>query len=606
MRNYKIQEVIKRRQILLVQVVKEERGNKGAALTSYLSLAGRYCVLMPNSPRGGGISRKITNANDRRRLRGFMEELDMPEGMAVILRTAGVERSKAEIKRDLEYLLRAWDEIRDTTIESTAPALVYEEGNLIKRAIRDLYTKDTDEIQIDGQDAYQSAKGFMRLLMPSHAKRVKHYRDGGMPLFHRYQVEDQLESMHNPIVQLKSGGYIVISPTEALVSIDVNSGRATRGRNIEETALKTNLEAADEVARELRLRDLAGLIVIDFIDMEVPRNDRAVERQLKDAMKTDRARIQLGRISPFGLLELSRQRLRPSLMEAHMKVCPHCQGTGHLRSTESTVIHVLREIEEEGQRKRSSELTVYVPTEVALYLLNQKRELLAQIEQRCTMRIMVFGDDSLIPPNMRIERTRSLAQAEEKAGAKVAAAVKETAEHIGEQDVAPASEPAEEPSAEAPAEAAEGAGRRKRRSRRRPKSAETESAPEAQPEPAAADAESAAAATPMEAGDEEGEGTGPEPAGAEAESSQEAAQETERLKRRRRSRRGGRRHQRSATAEAEAETRSESGSESESPGEPLPQYQPEPSPEPSPEPLGPKLGPNRWPPHPTSRMAATD
>ena len=376
-RHYKIQEVIKRRQIMLVQVTKEERGNKGAALTTYLSLAGRYCVLMPNTPRGGGVSRKITNSLDRRRLKDLVSDLDMPEGMGVIVRTAGSERSKAEIKRDFEYLLRLWDEIRDVTLKSTAPALIYEEGNLIKRSIRDLYARDIEEVVVDGDEGYHTAKAFMKMLMPSHAKRVKLYRDPSDPLFHRFQVESQIDAIHSPIVQLRSGGYIVINPTEALVAIDVNSGRSTKERNIEETALKTNIEAAEEIARQLRLRDLAGLIVIDFIDMEEHRNQAAVERRLKEAMRHDRARIQLGRISPFGLLELSRQRLRPSLLEASTQPCPHCNGTGHIRSTESTALHVLRAIEEEGMRRRSAEIAVAVPTVVALYILNQKRADLA-------------------------------------------------------------------------------------------------------------------------------------------------------------------------------------------------------------------------------------
>ncbi len=315
-RHYKIQEVIKRRQIMLVQVTKEERGNKGAALTTYLSLAGRYCVLMPNTARGGGVSRKITNLGDRRRLKEILEELDIPEGMGVIVRTAGAERSKAEIKRDYEYLLRLWNEIRDLTLRSTAPALIYEEGDLIKRSIRDLYTRDIDEVLVEGEDGYRTAKAFMKMLMPSHAKRVQPYRDPQIGLLHRFQVESQIDAIHSPIVQLRSGGYVVIDQTEALVAIDVNSGRSTRERNIEETALRTNLEAAEEIARQLRLRDLAGLIVIDFIDMEEHRNQGAVERRLKEALKSDRARIQVGRISPFGLLEMSRQRLRPSLVEA--------------------------------------------------------------------------------------------------------------------------------------------------------------------------------------------------------------------------------------------------------------------------------------------------
>ena len=405
-RHYKIQEVIKRRQIMLVQVTKEERGNKGAALTTYISLAGRYCVLMPNTPRGGGVSRKITNSTDRRRLKDLMSDLDVPEGMGVIVRTAGSERSKAEIKRDFEYLLRLWDEIRDLTLKSTAPALIYEEGNLIKRSIRDLYTRDIEEVIIDGEEGYRTAKAFMKMLMPSHTKRIKPYRDPSVPLFHRFQVETQIDAIHSPVVQLRSGGYIVINPTEALVSIDVNSGRSTRERNIEETALKTNIEAAEEIARQLRLRDLAGLIVIDFIDMEEHRNQSAVERRLKDAMRHDRARIQLGRISPFGLLEMSRQRLRPSLLEASTQPCPHCNGTGHIRSTESTALHVLRAIEEEGMRRRSAEISVAVPSQVALYILNQKRETVVQAEKRCGFRVTISSDDTLVPPAFRLERLR--------------------------------------------------------------------------------------------------------------------------------------------------------------------------------------------------------
>ena len=411
-RPYKIQEVIKRRQIMLVQVSKEERGNKGAALTTYLSLAGRYCVLMPNTGRGGGVSRKITSMSDRRRLKEILEDLDIPDGMGVIVRTAGSERSKAEIKRDYEYLLRLWNEIRDLTLKSTAPALIYEEGNLIKRSIRDLYTRDIDEVLVEGEEGYRTAKSFMRMLMPSHARRVQPHRDSQVGLFHRYQVEGQIDAIHSPVAQLRSGGYIVINQTEALVSIDVNSGRATRERNIEETALRTNLEAAEEIARQLRLRDLAGLIVIDFIDMEEHRNQAAVERRLKDALKNDRARIQVGRISPFGLLEMSRQRLRPSLAEASTQPCSHCGGTGFVRSVESAALHALRSIEEEGTRHHAAEICIYVPTAVALYILNQKRESLAQVEARYTLRVMVARDDSLIPPAFRLERLRSLTAAE--------------------------------------------------------------------------------------------------------------------------------------------------------------------------------------------------
>ena len=405
--HYKIQDVIKRRQILLVQVVKEERGNKGAALTTYLSLAGRYCVLMPNTARGGGISRKISNPADRKRLKAHLDELEIPEGMAVILRTAAVERSKAELRRDYDYLVRQWDEVRELTLKSIAPAPVYEEASLIKRSIRDHYSKDIDEVLVEGDEGYRVSKEFMRMLMPSHARKVQQYRDPEIPLFHRYQIETQLDAMHNPVVTLKSGGYIVINPTEALVSIDVNSGRATRERNIEETAYKTNLEAAEEIARQLRLRDLAGLIVIDFIDMEESRNQHTVEKRLKEAMRIDRARIQIGKISAFGLLELSRQRLRPSFLEASTEICKHCAGTGVIRSTESAALHVIRGLEEEGIRRRASEVKLSVPTAVAIYLMNHKRSVIASLEARYDFRIFVGTDDSLIPPDFKIDRLKA-------------------------------------------------------------------------------------------------------------------------------------------------------------------------------------------------------
>ncbi|HET7883689.1 MAG TPA: Rne/Rng family ribonuclease [Acetobacteraceae bacterium] len=407
LRNYKIQEVIKRRQILLVQVVKEERGTKGAALTTYLSLAGRFSVLMPNSPRGGGISRKITSAADRRRLKEIMAELDIPQGMGLIVRTAGANRPKPEIKRDCEYLLRLWDDIREHTLRSVAPALIYEEASLIKRAIRDVYSRDIDEIQVDGEDGWRAAHEFMRMLMPSHAKKVQLWKNGGLPLFAKYQVEAQLDSMLLPTVQLRSGGYLVINQAEALVAIDVNSGRSTRERGIEETALRTNLEAADEVARQLRLRDLAGLIVIDFIDMETKKHNSMVERRLKEALKNDRARIQVGHISHFGLMEMSRQRLRPSLAETSFIACPHCAGTGHVRSTESAAIHVLRGIEEEGAKRRAAEIVVYTAPQVALYILNHKRERLGDIESRYGMRVMCLGDDGQMSSQFRIERVRA-------------------------------------------------------------------------------------------------------------------------------------------------------------------------------------------------------
>ena len=405
-RQYKIQEVIKRRQILLVQVVKEERGNKGAALTTYLSLAGRYCVLMPNAGRGGGISRKISNPADRKRMKEILGELDVPQGMGVILRTAGLERSTIDIKRDYEYLSRLWDSIRELTMRSTAPALIYEEGDLIKRSLRDVYDTDIAQVLVEGEAGFDAASGFMRQLVPHQANKVEQYKEP-IPLFHRYQVEAQFDAMHSPTVQLRSGGYIVINPTEALVAIDVNSGRSTKERNIEETAVRTNIEAAEEIARQVRLRDLAGLIVIDFIDMEETRHQRQVEHKVKDAMRTDRARIQIGRISAFGLLEMSRQRLRPSLLEHSTEVCPHCAGTGRIRSLESASLHALRAIEEEGVRRRASEIAVSVPPNVALYLLNQKRHSLSDIEKRYGFKVLIEADEEMHAADCEIERVRS-------------------------------------------------------------------------------------------------------------------------------------------------------------------------------------------------------
>jgi ribonuclease E len=393
-RNYKIQEVIKRRQILLVQVVKEERGNKGAALTTYLSLAGRYSVLMPNTARGGGISRKITNAQDRKRLKEVVQDLGVPQGMGVILRTAGESRTKAEIKRDYEYLMRLWENVRNLTLQSTAPALVYEEGSLIKRSVRDLYNKDIDEVLVAGDEGYREAKDFMRMLMPSHAKVVQPYRDSS-PMFARNGIEAQLDRMLQPQVTLKSGGYIIINQTEALVSIDVNSGRSTKEHSIEDTALQTNLEAAEEVARQLRLRDLAGLIVIDFIDMEENRNNRAVEKRLKDHLKNDRARIQVGRISHFGLLEMSRQRIRASVLESTMKPCPHCGGTGHVRSDSSVALLVVRAIEEFLLKDSRSHITVRTPAATALYVLNHKRAKLVELETRFAVSITLETDETV-------------------------------------------------------------------------------------------------------------------------------------------------------------------------------------------------------------------
>jgi ribonuclease E len=405
-RKYKIQEVVKVRQIMLVQVVKEERGNKGAALTTYLSLAGRYCVLMPNTARGGGISRKITNAADRKKLKEIATEIEVPEGMGLIIRTAGSQRTKTEIKRDYEYLMRLWEQIRDLTLKSIAPAPIYEEGDLIKRSIRDLYNKDIDEVLVEGDKGYRVAKDFMKMIMPSHAKNVKHYAEA-LPLFARYQVESYLAGMFNPVVQLKSGGYIVIGVTEALVAIDVNSGRATKEGSIEETALKTNLEAADEVARQLRLRDLAGLIVIDFIDMEERKNNASVEKRLKERLKTDRARIQVGRISGFGLLEMSRQRLRPGMLESTTQPCAHCHGTGIIRSDDSLALQILRQLEEEGTRKRSREVLLKAPVAVVNFLMNQKREHVAQIEARYGLSVRIEAEPSLVSPDYVIEKFKT-------------------------------------------------------------------------------------------------------------------------------------------------------------------------------------------------------
>ena len=456
-RRYKIQEVIKRRQVLLVQVVKEERGTKGAALTTYLSLAGRYCVLMPNSSRGGGVSRKITNGSDRRRLKAILTSLGLSKSMAVILRTAGGNRSKAEIKRDFEYLQRTWNNIRELTMQSRAPSLIHEEANLIRRSIRDVYTRDIEEIHVEGEEGYKTAKDFMKTLTPSHAKKVKRYRDQTIPLFHRYQVESQLDAMHSPAVQLKSGGSIVFGETEALVAIDVNSGKATKERHIEETALKTNIEAANEIARQLRLRDLAGLIVIDFIDMDEHRNNHAVERKLKDALKSDRARIQCGRISHFGLLELSRQRLRPSLMETNFQSCRNCSGTGVVRSVESTAIQTLRLIEEEGLRRRSDGLKVYVNPDVAPYILNSKRAVLSAIEEKYGLTVLIYSDQTIVPPGYRIERTKSVVSS----GAELKTSPDRT-ETIANEDEATKSEENTE------------TNKRKRRRRRRRRRPETD------------------------------------------------------------------------------------------------------------------------------------
>ena len=400
-RRYKIQDVIQRRQVLLVQVVKEERGNKGAALTTYLSLAGRYCVLMPNSSHGGGISRKISSASDRKRLKSIIAEMDLPKSMGCIVRTAGLQRTKTEIKRDFDYLARLWDEIRENTLKSSAPALIHSDSDLIKRAIRDIYNREIEEVVVEGEQGYRAARDFMKLLMPSHAKRVKAYSDP-VPLYQRYGAEDQLTAMYDPVVQLKSGGYIVINPTEALVSIDINSGRSTKEHGIEATALSTNLEAAREIARQLRLRDMAGLVVIDFIDMEYSSNVRKVEKAMKDALKNDRARIQVGRISSFGLMEMSRQRLRTGVLEATTRSCPHCDGTGLVRTASSAGLSALRLIEDEAAKGKGSVISLYASTEAAVYLLNAKRADLAEIEERYGVRVEVLPEGENEGAKMRV------------------------------------------------------------------------------------------------------------------------------------------------------------------------------------------------------------
>ncbi len=475
-RQYKIQEVIKRRQVMLVQVVKEERGTKGAALTTYLSLAGRYSVLMPNTARGGGISRKITNATDRKRLKELAQDLEVPEGMGVILRTAGANRTKTEIKRDFEYLLRLWETVRDLTLKSTAPKLVYEEGSLVKRSIRDLYNKDIDEVMVAGDDGYRDAKDFMRMLMPSHAKNVKPYKDT-QPLFTRYGVEHQLDAMFTPVVQLRSGGYIVLNQAEALVAIDVNSGRATREHHIEDTALKTNLEAAEEVARQLRLRDLAGLIVIDFIDMDEKRNNRSVERRLKECLKHDRARIQVGRISHFGLLEMSRQRIRTSVLESSTEKCPQCGGTGHVRSVSSMALQLLRSLEETLIKGATHNLIARTRAEVALYVLNHKRAHLRELEERFRVIITVSADATISgTQGFVIEKGEQVHTAETARAlaiqpdtiVPISEGMEEEPEEEEEEEGATEEEEAEATEAEGQADGQrEDGGRRRRRRRRR-------------------------------------------------------------------------------------------------------------------------------------------
>ncbi len=568
-RQYKIQEVIKRRQVMLVQVVKEERGTKGAALTTYLSLAGRYSVLMPNTARGGGISRKITSGEDRARLKEVAQELEVPEGMGVILRTAGANRTKAEIKRDFEYLLRLWETVRDLTLKSTAPKLVYEEGSLVKRSIRDLYTKDIDEVLVAGGEAHDEAKDFMRMLMPSHAKNVKLYSDA-QPLLSRYGVENQLDAMFSPVVQLRSGGYIVLNQAEALVAIDVNSGRATREHHIEDTALKTNLEAADEIARQLRLRDLAGLIVIDFIDMDENRNNRSVERRLKECLKQDRARIQVGRISHFGLLEMSRQRIRASVLESSTEKCPYCGGTGHVRSVSSLALQVLRALEEQLMRGATHNFVARTRPDVALYVLNQKRAHLRSLEERFAVTITITADESVTAPlPFVIERGEQVHTLE------AARAIAEQAQPLPapleeednlEEAAASEGEESEEVAADSTAEPRDGGRRRRRRRRGRGRDGTGEAPPpHEQPTEHQAVAESGGAAVPFEddppssnepaaaAGSEEPQFQGRDDQG---EPHHDADGER---RRRRRGRRGGRRnrHEREHNGDAPYEAHGE-------------------------------------------------
>lgn len=535
-RRYKIQDVIRRRQVLLVQVVKEERGNKGAALTTYLSLAGRYCVLMPNTAHGGGISRKISSAADRKRLKTIMADLKLPPSMGCIVRTAGLQRTKTEIKRDFDYLARLWDEIREKTLQSSAPALVYGDSDLMKRAIRDIYNKDIDEVIVEGDDGYRQAKDFMKLLMPSHAKKVKHYSDA-VPLFQRAGVEEQLSAMYHPVVQLKSGGYLVINPTEALVSIDINSGRSTREHSIEQTATATNLEAAQEIARQLRLRDMAGLVVIDFIDMDHSSNVRKVEKAMKEALKNDRARIQVGRISAFGLMEMSRQRLRTGVLEASTRQCPHCEGTGLVRTASSAGLSALRLIEDEAARGRGSHITLRCSQEAAFYVLNNKRADIAEIEDRYGVRVEILSDGELEGARMSVE-----ASGPPPAHApKFAAAIQEVEDDIVDEiDEEEEEEEEEEVEARAPrerrdrGERAEGDGEgRKRRRRRRGRRGRREDGDG----PQGAEGELESDAEGADEADADADADDAE-TGAEAPAAEESG---EGRKRRRRGRRGGRR-----------------------------------------------------------------
>jgi ribonuclease E len=552
-RQYKIQEVIKRRQVLLVQVVKEERGNKGAALTTYLSLAGRYSVLMPNTGRGGGISRKITNPADRKRLKEIAGELEVPEGMGVILRTAGANRTKAEVKRDFEYLLRLWENVRELTLRSTAPKLVYEEGSLIKRSIRDLYSREIDEVVVAGDDAYREAKDFMRMLMPSHAKNVQQYRDP-TPIFSRNGVEAQLDAMFSPQVTLRSGGYIVINQTEALVSIDVNSGRSTREHSIEDTALNTNLEAAEEIARQLRLRDLAGLIVIDFIDMEEKRNNRSVERKMKDCLRADRARIQVGRISHFGLMEMSRQRIRTGVLESSTVLCQVCHGTGQVRSISSLSLQILRALEDHLLRNSGHHLLVRSRPDVALYVLNQKRRHLAELEERFGLSISVSGEAPENGAGFSLERGEPAEPRPERPASRPIAMIEmdEPEEEIDEVEEVEdeALEPVESGRSEERSDDGDGRERRPRRRRRR-----GEGRQERGPAPVQADAPE------REGSDEEPEGEAVSEGGVEARPGSAEDDQGADARRRRRGRRGGRRRGRNREGEGLERPAGEAGAE---------------------------------------------
>ncbi|WP_018898662.1 ribonuclease E/G [Rhizobium sp. 2MFCol3.1] len=548
-KQYRIQEVIKRRQILLVQVAKEERGNKGAALTTYLSLAGRYSVLMPNTARGGGISRKITSPQDRKRLKEIAKMLEVPQGMGVILRTAGANRTKVEVKRDFEYLMRLWENVRTLTLASTAPCLVYEEGSLIKRSIRDLYNKDIGEIIVSGEEGYREAKDFMKMLMPSHAKVVQPYRDIH-PIYSRSGIEAQLDRMLQPQVTLKSGGYLIINQTEALVSIDVNSGRSTREHSIEDTALQTNLEAADEVARQLRLRDLAGLVVIDFIDMEEKRNNRAVEKKLKDCLKNDRARIQVGRISHFGLLEMSRQRIRASVLESTTQVCSHCGGTGHVRSQSSVALHVLRGIEEYLLKNTTHDITVRTTPEIALYILNHKRQTIVDYEARFGVAIIIDADGAVGAQHFAIDRGEAVENPVKIETLFNFAAIPEDDDDdvVIEIDEEEDEELEEKQASERPAAAAraegEGDGRkRKRRRRRRGRNGNGEQQ--------ASDENGAEQAGDEDSGDEEGDDA--ETTSAAGSEERAEGDDAQRRKRRRRGKRGGRRNREEGAEGAEGD-----------------------------------------------------